>query len=454
MIKSLWIKFLILLVFVSVVSLSSALVFRQMILKDFNEYLEGEREDRVYRIMASMEGSYEGRSGWHEGALRQHATWALLLGYEIRVIDGNGTVQMDTERAMKTVSPYMKRRIEALSGLAGQRGEERPFMEYPLFLAGKDIGHLQIRPVLETESPGKEKLFMMRSNRFLLLSLLIVGGLSVAVSLVFSKRLTEPIKRMTAAARDISEGNTLSRVPVSGSDELGNLARTFNAMAASLEVHESLRRRVTSNIAHELRTPLTVMRGELEGMIDGLIPVDRERLLSLQEETARFRKIIEGMEELSRAEASALELKKSTFSLTPFLQNIKERYENLFKEKGVSLGLRTAGEPTLYGDPDRISQIVINLLINALNATEKGGKVLIRAEDSMIEIDDTGSGIRKEDVPFIFERFYKSEQGGLGLGLAIAKELAEAHGGSISVRSEPGKGSAFTLRVPNFTTFS
>lgn len=460
MIKSLWVKFLILLFSVSLISLSAALSLRELIIKDFEEYLDGETEDTIYRINAVIEGTYEKYSGWNQGALKDDAVWALLLGYEVKILDMNENELVNTKEAVESLTPLMKRRSIALSGFSsddGQSGGEE-FSSYPLFLGGKNIGSLYIKPVMFRKGQGKETIFMMRSDRFLLLSLFFVGGLSLVMSLIFSKKMTDPIKKLTDAARDISQGNIKSRVSFSGNDEISTLARTFNTMAGNLEIQESLRRKLTANIAHELRTPLTVIQGELEGMIDGLIETDKERLLSLHEEAARLKKIIEGIEDLSKAEACILELNKQSFDLNPFLTNIKVRFESLFNDKGVALNLECGDCPTLYADPDKISQIVINLIVNALKATEKGGSVGIKAgikgSEGYIEVTDTGSGIKKEDMPFIFERFYKTSKGGLGLGLAIAKELAEAHGGRIEVQSEYGKGSKFSLYIPEFTTSS
>jgi two-component system, OmpR family, sensor histidine kinase BaeS len=460
MIRSLWFKFFILLLSVSLISLSAALILRQMIINDFNEYLEGEQEDRIYRIMAVFEGSYERHSGWNPEALQENVAWALLQGYEVRISDDRKKDLMDTGKALESLPPFMKRRIAAITDFRMDSPDERQaeFSGYPLFLAGNSIGSLQIRKVSSHMDHGKEALFFERSNSFLLFSLLVVGGLSLLMSLVFSRRLTDPIKKLTSAARDISEGNIKSRVSFSGNDEISTLARTFNTMAGNLEVYENLRRKLTSNIAHELRTPLTAMQGEIEGMIDGLIKTDKEHLLSLHEETARLKKIIEGIEELSRAEASILELRKQNIALRPFLGNIKERFEKLFMDKGVVLSLRCEENLLIYADPDRISQIVINLLSNALKATESGGRVMIETgvegTESFIRLTDTGTGIMKDDLPFVFERFYRARQGGLGLGLTIARELAEAHGGRITVQSEYGQGSIFTLYVPEFTISS
>ncbi len=459
MIKSLWIKFLILLFSISVISMSATFFFRELVIKDFREYLAGKTEDRIYRVMAEMEGSYEEHSGWNTDALRANAVWALLFGYEVKVFDKNDNELVNTKNALESLSPLMKKRIIAITGFPAEEklGVKDVFQEYPLFLGGKDIGDLDIRS-MKAEGQGKETIFMMRSNRFLVASLFIVGALSVILSFVFSRRLTEPIKKLTIAAGNISEGNIQSRVSVRGNDEISDLARAFNTMADNIEVHESLRRKLTANIAHELRTPLSAMQGELEGMIDGLIPVDRERLLSLHEETNRLKTIIEGIEALSKAERSVLELRKQPISMNPFLTHIKERFEKIFSDKGVALELESDDPVTLHADPDKISQIVINLLSNALRATGGGGRVRMRAgmndREGFIEIMDTGSGIKKEDLPFVFERFYKSSEGGLGLGLTIAKELADAHGGRIEVRSEYGKGSTFTLFIPNFTNSS
>ena len=456
MFKSLWIKYLLLLFSVSMISLSASLFLRELIITDFEEYLEGEAEDRIYRLMAAIEGSYEKYSGWNFEALKDNTISGLLFGYEISISDENDNELMDTRKALESLPPLMKRRITAISGFSSEdkKTSQIVFTNYPLFLGGKNIGSLEIKPII---SQGKETIFMIRSNRFLFLSLFILGGFSVVLSLIFSKKMTKPIKKLTAAAEQISQGNVKSRVCISGNDEISDLARTFNMMADNLEIQESLRRKLTANIAHELRTPLSAMQGEIEGMLDGLIKADRERFISLHEETIRLKHIIEGIEELSKAEASILELRRQPIDITSFLANIKERFERLFSDKGVALEL-ACDEITLYVDPDKLSQIIINLLSNALRATGTGGIVRINAgiqdTEGYIAIEDNGSGIKKDDMPFIFERFYKTAGGGLGLGLTIAKELAEAHGGRIVVQSEYGKGTTFTLFMPIFTTSS
>ncbi|OGW39987.1 MAG: hypothetical protein A2010_05310 [Nitrospirae bacterium GWD2_57_9] len=448
MLKSLSIKFLILLAAVVLISLSAALFLRELMVRDFREYREGELEDRVYWITADLEGTYEKNKGWRKDVIAEDAVWALMLGFEIRVRNSDGEVVMDTRKALDSLSPLMKRRV---MGITEPNTDEAgtPFHSYPLFLAGKEIGSLDAKHL----KPRNEHLFIERSNLFLLYSLVVLGGLAIALSVFFSRKLTNPIKRLTGVAESISEGNLAERVAILGKDEIARLSAAFNSMAQALQQQESLRRKLISNVAHELRTPVTAMQGELEGMADGLIAMDRGQIASLQEEVGRLKNMIEGIEELSRAEASGLSLKKKPVDLGPFLENITARFGTLFRDKGVALNLEANDRPLMQADPERLSQIVINLLSNALTATGPGGAVLIRAytagTGAAIDVSDNGKGIRQQDLLFVFERFYKGGEGGLGLGLAIVKELVEAHGGTIEVKSEWRKGATFTVSIPS-----
>ncbi|MDI6743930.1 MAG: ATP-binding protein [Thermodesulfovibrionales bacterium] len=447
MLKSLWIKFLILLLGVSIIALSSALVLRELMIKDFREYLEGEMEDRVYWVMADIEGTYEKHSRWEENTIAEDAVWALMLGLEIKIKDAEGNIVIDTEKAVSALSPLIKRRIMAVSNFTKAKSQGA-FQPYPLFLKGKEIGTLEVRFLRK----GKESIFIDRSNRFLLSSLFALGGLAIVLSIIFSRKLTNPIKRLVSAAKAISEGNLKNRVKISDKDEIGKLSETFNLMAKNLEMQESLRKKLISNIAHELRTPISAMRGELEGMVDGLITTDKEQLRSLYEETGRLKNLLDGIDELSQAQASALSLRKQHVELNQFLKNIIERFSKLFEDKGIALEFQCDDGLLINADPDKLSQIVINLLSNALKATYKNGIVRLIAgkkdAEVFIEVSDTGRGIKKDEIPFIFERFFKAVPGGLGLGLAIVKELVDAHDGRIEVKSEYGKGAAFTVYLP------
>jgi len=449
MLKSLWIKFFFLLIAVSVIALSATFLLRELMVKDFREYLEGEMEDRVYWVTASLESTYEKYAGWERERITEDAIWALTLGFDMRLYDAGGTLIMDAQSAIDTLSPLVRKRIMAILELRSAEGSST-FLPYALFLGGKEIGRLDVRFL----RPKKGAVFIRRSNKLLLFSLFGLGGVAVLLSIVFSRRLTNPIKGLTGAVMAVGEGDLKRRVVLSGRDEISRLSDAFNRMAQALEIQESLRKKMTSNIAHELRTPISAVRGELEGMMDGLIPLDKEHLQSLYSEIGRLSVILEGIEELSQAEASGLTLRKQYFELRPFLLNIVERFSKVFQDKGVALELRCEGGDSINADPDRLSQIIINLLSNALKAESKGGNVWIKAEkretEMVIEVVDDGCGIRKEDLPFIFERFYRAHEGegGLGLGLTIVRELVEAHSGRIAARSDYGKGSVFTVSLP------
>ncbi len=450
MFRKLWFRVFLILISVSAIALSSALVVRELMVRDFRGYIEGEVEDRASWIITSLESTFEKYSVWPNQEIVENTVWALMLGFEMKLYDADGTFVIDTDSAVNILSPYVKKRIVAISSLR-YREETGSFQPYALFLSGREIGRVELR-FLRSQ---KEFFFIKRSDRLLIMSLLGMGGAAVLLSVIFSKRLITPVEQLTRAAADIAGGDLTSRVTAPDIDEISRLSEAFNKMAHALETQEMLRKKMTSNIAHELRTPVSAIRGELEAMMDGLIPIDQEHIQSLHAEIGRFRAIIEGLEELSLAEASSLSLEKQLIGLDSFLRNIMERCRKMFSDKAVELILDCREAITLNADPDRLSQVIINLLVNALKATGPGGKVVIKAwvkeegRSVVIEVIDTGEGIRKEDLPFIFERFYKRSKGGLGLGLAIAKELVVAHNGAIVADSEYGKGSTFTVSLPD-----
>ncbi len=448
MFRSLHLKFLFLLFGVALVALSGTLILRQLMLRDFADYEEGDAEDRAYAVLADFEGTYERDSGWNEDSQSRLALSILALGFEARLLDEEGRVVATSRNAVEEASPAFKRRLGALAQLVGSESGGA-FTPYPLFLAGKQIGTLELRLL----RPTKESLLLTRADRFFLLSLVMVGGVALMMSLFFSHRLTRPIKQLALAASAISGGDLRRRVSVSRRDEVGELAAAFNRMADTLEAQEELRRKLIADVAHELRTPLSVMRGEIEAIMDGLIPNDEKRLESLYEETGRLKRMVEAVEDLNQAEASSLTLKPERIPLKAFLDGIVVRFGPVFERKGVNLGLSCPDGAVIKADPERLSQIVINLLNNALRATDTGGSVSVafveRDGEPSITVTDSGKGMSAKDLPLVFERFYRGPGGGLGIGLTIVKELVEAHGGRVEVTSAEGRGTSFTVLIPD-----
>ncbi len=447
MFKRLWSKFFVLLVAVVLIGLSGAFLLRDFMVRDFRAHMQNEMEDRILWLAASLESSYATHKGWEAQGVIDHIVWAAMMGIDIRIYNADGVLMSDTEAAFNSLSPPVKMRVLEFYEQRIQDAEG-PYLSYPLSLHGENFGLLEAR----TLPPREEAVFIKNSNRFLLISVIVMGGIAIVLSIVFSRRLTEPIRELTRAAEGISGGSLEGRVRIQSGDELGTLANTFNTMASNLVTQERLRQKLTSNIAHELRTPISAIRGELEGMMDGFIPLEKDSIQSLHAEVGRLKKILDGIEDLSHAEASSLHLKKERVELRPFLENIVERFRRGFFDKGVALRLDCPEAFFVMADPDKLSQVIINLGGNALRATGEGGEVALEvsrdADNAVLSVTDTGSGIAAEDLPFIFERFYRGAKGGLGLGLTIVRELVEAHGGTVRAESTPGKGSRFIVTLP------
>ncbi len=441
----LWAKFLALLLAVVAVALSAALVLRGLMVRDFRAYLEGQAEDRVYWITADAERTYAKHGGWSREWLDEDALWALMLGFQVRVLDSAGQVVSDTEAAVGALTPAMMGRGLAMPSETGAATEWVP---YPLFLEGEQIGTLEVRRL----GPLGDAAFVERSNRFLLVSVLALGGLAIALSAYAVRRLTARLSSLAAAAGAIGRGDLKVRAQVGGEDEVGELAETFNRMAHALDALEQQRRKLLTDLAHDLRTPLGAIRGELEAMMDGLLPATREGLQSLHEEVGRLRRMLERFEDLARAQASALTLVRERVALRPLLRHLLERLERGASGANVATRLDCPEDLVVRADADRLGQVVMNLLDNAWKAARHGGTVSVtglrRDAEVGIAIEDDGPGIAEAELPLIFDRFYRRSEGGFGIGLAIARELVEAHGGRISAESAPGKGAKFTIWLP------
>lgn len=289
---------------------------------------------------------------------------------------------------------------------------------------------------------------------------------AVVVSLLVSRRVVAPVRDMIAASQRIAEGHYDERVQLRGSpvpeeiDELDQLAVTFNQMAARLERTEAMRRQLIGDVAHELRTPLSTIKGRLEGLMDGVLPPDEANLLQIYREADRLQRLVADLQELSRVEAGALELNPRPVQVRDLVAGAVDRLGRQFEEKEVKLDIELpAGLPLVVADEDRIGQVLLNLLGNALQYTPAGRSVRIRSRQEKreveIEIRDEGIGIPAEHLAHVFTRFYRVDRsrsrvgGGSGIGLTIAKHLVEAHGGRIWADSPGhGKGSAFTFTLP------
>lgn len=283
---------------------------------------------------------------------------------------------------------------------------------------------------------------------------------AIAVSVYTARRIVGPVRAMTDASQRIASGDYHQRVPMPGEDELGVLASSFNQMAETLEQTEQRRVSLIGTVAHELRTPLSSIRSTMEGLVDGVLPTETATFLSVQHEITRLQRLVQDLEELSRAEAGQIPLDIRPSDISPLLRAAVDRLRVQFDDKSISLKVEIAAVlPYVRIDAARITQVLVNLLGNALQYTPEGGAVSVNAwsasHELLIAVHDTGAGVSAENLPRLFERFYRVDLsrsragGGSGIGLTISKHLIEAHGGRIWAASPGiGQGSTFTFALP------
>jgi two-component system OmpR family sensor kinase/two-component system sensor histidine kinase BaeS len=324
----------------------------------------------------------------------------------------------------------------------------------PIEVAGRTVGTLII-PAAEGVHESQEAQFLGEVNNSLLWAGLVAGIVALVLGALLARQLTAPLRSLTDAAHGLAEGE-VTQVQVRSQDEIGELARAFNDMAQSLSQQETLRRNLMADIAHELRTPLTVMRGDLEALLDGVFEPSPQALASLQEETLLLSRLVDDLRALAQAEAGQLRLDREPTDLALLLQGVVESFAHQAESQGQTLSLEASPNlPMVEADPQRVRQVVANLVSNALRHAPHSSKVVVSAwqQDSAVQVSvaDNGPGIAPADLPHVFDRFWQGGPGrveGSGLGLAIARELVRAHGGRIWVESAPGQGSTFHFTLP------
>ena len=387
-------------------------------------------------------GGYYARSRSWDSAQPLVEQMAQLSGRRVVLVDTAGRVIADSSER-----------------IVGQMADSDWPAPPPIIpFQGQPVGRLYILPMEESSLSGVES-FLNAANRNLLWGALVGGLAAVLLALALSRRILGPVEDLTAAARQIAKGDLSQRVAVQSRDEVGELARAFNDMADGLARLEALRRNMVTDVAHELRTPLSNIRGYLEAFRDGVVEPDLEIIESLYEEALLLNRLVDDLQELSLAEAGQLRLECRPVALPDVVNRAMEAVRARAADKGVALQVDMPPElPPVQADPHRVEQILGNFLSNALTHTPSGGEIISAAQaregEVEISVSDTGEGIPPEHLPYIFERFYRVDRsrsratGGTGLGLTIAKQLVEAHGGWISVDSEIGRGTQFTFTLP------
>jgi signal transduction histidine kinase len=407
---------------------------------EFQRYVE-DRGDLRHRRFAGILGVVYDTSLHWESIQSEVEKLGQITGQRVVVAGAGGRIVSDSERTL----------------IGRSVGANWPPPSAGIYARGVRIGTLYIDPV--TGPSEADIAFVSAVNRSVLFGALIAGLAAVAVTLALSGRILRPVERLTAAAQRMERGDLAVRVQVDTEDEIGQLAHAFNAMASSLAQQEQLRRSMVNDVAHELRTPLTNLRGYLEAARDGLLAPDAALVDNLYEETMLLNRLVADLQDLAQAEAGQLTLLRQPVPLAGIVEQALAMLRPRADAKSVTLGAELPPDlPDVDIDPERVGQVLRNLLNNAVVHTPPGGQITVAAQagdrEVAVSVRDTGTGIAPEHLPHVFDRFYRADKsrarqtGGAGLGLAIVKQLVVAHGGSVTVESEPGRGSTFTFTLP------
>jgi signal transduction histidine kinase len=397
--------------------------------------------------------------GWDINSIHTIGMNALYDGYIVKVLDIENRTLWDAEECdmsacrniMRDISLRMRQKYPQMNG-------EFTVRDFPLSHSGADVGTARISYF----GP-----YFLSDNDFNFLSALNVVSvsvgivcliLSIAVGLYMSKRISDPISKAARAAHRMSNGDYTARIDSKHNTvELEELVDSINQLSTTLSYQESLRKQFTADVSHELRTPLTSIQTHLEAMMEGIWEPTPERLESCHEEASRIGTLVKDLEALARIENENVTLRKTRVSLHQIWCKAIDGFELELQNKGLSVTLE--GEASeFWADEDRLGQVAVNLLSNAIKYTPKGGHIAVTLSQAkkhaVFFVDDDGIGIPEQELPFIFERFYRADKsrnrktGGAGIGLAVVKSIVTAHGGEIKVKNLPERGSRFVVMLP------
>ena len=447
-------------IFIALVSVLFLSILANVFLdKQFKAYVINKQEQKNKETVNLISQQYKGAGKWNGNTIESIGMNALEQGLIIKVSDAAGKMVWDATFHNNGLCTQM------LSHMAQNMTSRYPNWEggyvetsYPVKYNFEEVGSVEIGYFGPYYFNDNDLEFINTLNKIFI----GVGIFSLFLALIFAaimaKRISYPISRVIKASQLISKGYYTERISdKSSTKEIGQLTSTINELADTLEKQDILRKRMSADVAHELRTPLATLQSHMEAMIDGIWKMDTQRLKSCHEEIMRIGRLVGDLEKLAKYESENLVLNKTEFDISELIQSLLKNFETDFINKGVKISFQGDTEK-ITADRDKISQVLVNLVSNALKYTPQGGSVEVisisSGNETKIRVRDTGMGIPNEDLPYIFERFYRADKsrnrmtGGSGIGLAIVKAIVDAHDGNITVQSELNKGSEFIVTLP------
>lgn len=410
----------------------------------FDRYVSQDQAERYQRLALTYTNYFRYSGGW-ENVSNLTDKVAEMYSERVVVTDPEGLVISDTASELvgkEIPDNWSNKKIGLKQG------------EY-------SIGKMYIKT--QERSP-LQKAFLSSVNKSVITAAIIAGVAGIILATLFSRNIVKPVTNLTKATKKMQKGDLDQRVEITTNDEIGDLSRAFNSLAHRLKQQKELREEMVSDVAHELRNPLSNIQGYLEGLKEGMIEPSQEVFESLHQQSIVLNRLINDLRDVNKAKVGKLDLKKKEIVLEDVVSNAVKSVKNKARAENVRINTHLPESTLVVADPERISQVVRNLLDNALIHTGSGDKITTSVRtgdgDAVLNVIDTGVGISEDDQTRIFDRFYRVDKsrsrgtGGTGLGLTIVKEIVEAHGGSISVRSKEGAGSVFTITLPTIENFN
>lgn len=408
-----------------------------------NWYMENGSWEGVEAVMPSSDHAASNRGGAGSGTGTGGPQQGLGRLTAIRLADAEGMIIYDP------VAPDNAGTLSAHDAAS-----------IDLMVDGLVVGYLQPQESgYAQENAQFEERFLERINNASLAAAAISGAVALVLALLLAYFLAKPVNMLVRATGEVARGDLTYRVDIARPKEFARLGETFNHMARELEEAEKRRKNLTSDIAHELRTPLAVQRAHLEAMVDGVYPLTKENLQTVQAQNHLLNRLVEDLRLITLADAGKLELDLQPVDMHDLVDNVIEQFSAKAREKGITIEKDLQQCPPVRGDAQRIQQILHNLLQNGVRYTPEKGTLFLSlrcgADSVTCRVRDTGEGIPDDALPYIFDRFYRAERsrektaGGTGLGLAIARQLAETQGGSLRAGNHPAGGAEFILTLPS-----
>jgi two-component system sensor histidine kinase BaeS len=440
--------------------LIAALISNFMIGKKFNSYLIDEHKTKVEKIATIIGGLYDPKTGLSTSSTEEILRYSSAEELYIQVKDASGVVIFSSgslnSKQKTRMNSMMNSMMDNFSRIKpGQYTED----SYPLSKNNKQLGTIVFGYYGTSFLNAGALTFKTTLNHSFFLSIFIALIFGLIVSILLSKQLSSPLIKITDTANKMRNGDLEARSQVvSKTKEIDDLSTSINYLAETLQKQELLRKRLTSDMAHELRTPLTNLKSHVEALLDKVWEPTDAMLQSFYEEIQRLIKLVEGLNDIAKLEQTNLNLNKSRFNLSLELERIVTSFEPQYNNSNIKIYSILDPNVKVLMDKDKLKQVMYNLLSNSLKYSKTNGEVLLTLKSDKhginIEVKDNGIGISQKDLPFIFERFYRSDEsrdkntGGSGIGLTIAKAIVEAHSGTISISSTLGEGSIFNIRFP------